>query len=54
MRSAGWSFDETFIDAEGKVTQPEGGLSTNAKKAVEMLKAQGGVNSRVNIGFYNL
>jgi hypothetical protein len=33
MRSAGWSFDESAVDAEGKVTQPEGALLTNAKKA---------------------
>jgi hypothetical protein len=45
MRSAGWSFDEAVVDAEGKVTQPEGALLTNAKNAVEMLKAQGGVKS---------
>ena len=45
MRSAGWSFDEAVVDAEGKVTQPEGALLTNAKKAVEVLKAQGGVKS---------
>ena len=44
MRSAGWSFDEAVVDAEGKVIQKEGTLLTNAKKAVEMLK-QGGVKS---------
>ena len=44
MRSAGWSFDETVIDAEGKEIQKEGALLINAKKAVEMLK-QGGVKS---------
>jgi len=44
MRSSGWSFDEAVID-EGKVTRPEGPLLTNAKKAVEMLKEQGGVKS---------
>jgi len=45
MRSAGWSFDEAVIDpVEGKVTQKEGTLLTNAKKAVEILK-QGGAKS---------
>jgi hypothetical protein len=45
MRSTGWSFDEAIVDAEGKVTKPEGVLLTNAKKAVEILKEQGGVKS---------
>lgn len=44
MKSAGWSFDEAVVDAEGKVIQNEGTLLTNAKKAVEILK-QGGVKS---------
>ena len=44
MRSAGWTFDEA-VDAEGKVTQLEGALLTNAEKAVGMLKTQGGVKS---------
>ena len=44
MRSAGWSFDEAVVDAEGEVTRKEGTLLTNAKKAVEMLK-QGGAKS---------
>jgi hypothetical protein len=44
MRSAGWSFDQAVVDDEGKVTQKEGTLLTNAKRAVEMLK-QGGVKS---------
>jgi len=44
MRSAGWSFDEAVVDADGKVIQTEGGLLTNAKKAVGMLK-QGGAKS---------
>jgi hypothetical protein len=45
MRSAGWSFDEAVVDpVEGKVTQKEGTLLTNAKKAVEILK-QGGAKS---------
>ena len=41
MRSAGWSFDEAVVDAEGKETQKEGTLLTNAKKAVEMMKLGG-------------
>lgn len=45
MRSAGWSFDEAVIEAEGKKNQEEGTLLTNAKKAVEKLKEQGGVKS---------
>ena len=44
MRSAGWGFDEAILDDEGKVTQKEGTLLTNAKRAVEMLK-QGGAKS---------
>lgn len=45
MRSAGLSFDEAVVDDEGKVTQQEGVLLTNVKKAVEILKEQGGVKS---------
>ena len=40
MRSTGWSFDESVIDAEGNIKQ-EGPLLTNAKKAVQMMKEQG-------------
>jgi len=43
MRSAGLSFDEAV--AEETIKQEEGGLLTNAKKAVEMLKEQGGGKS---------
>lgn len=45
MKSAGWSFDEAVSDVEGKTKQEEGALLTNAKKAVESLKVQGGVRS---------
>ena len=45
MRSARWGFDEAVVDAKSKVTQPEGALLSNAKKAVEVLKAQGGAKS---------
>lgn len=51
MRSAGLSFDEAVIEPatangeERKIKQEEGGLLTSAKKAVEMLKEQGGGRS---------